>query len=168
MVIGVVLTCAGCAVAVAFGPNEVLEATIPQLVGFWTATPWIVYLSFVICLAVAAQLTYNRYSALIASGKRPWAHTKVLPVAFSMSSALVGTQSVVQAKCLAELLPILFDGSNIFIHWYTWMVIILFVTQLAVWLSRLTEALNYFDPLFIIPLLQVRAHVCQPRRRMWT
>lgn len=36
----------------------------------------------------------------------------VMPLAYAICSAIVGTQSVVQAKCLSELLTMTFQGEN--------------------------------------------------------
>jgi len=144
----------GSSLAVGLGPNAVFTFTIPKLVDFWTSPTWNAYLILVMCLAIIAQGTNMRYKRLLAQGQHPPYANKVLPLTFAMSSALIGTQSVVQAKCLSEVVEQLGCGINIFSYYYTYISIVLFLTQVAVWLYRLTLALSYFDPLFIIPLLQ--------------
>lgn len=61
-----------------------------------------------------------------------------------------------QAKCLAELL----QGSlptvyPVFLHWFTYVALVAWVGLVVVWLYRMNEALGLYDPIFIIPLLQV-------------
>ena len=155
MINGVVLVMVGCSTAVGLGPTSVFKFTIQDLVDYWTSTAWILYLWLVIMLTIGAECTYFYYNEQIRKTGRapPYAKT-VLPVSFAMSSALIGTQSVVQAKALSECLEQLFKGVIVFKHLYFWMALFLFVSLVAVWLFRLTKALEFFDPLFIIPLLQ--------------
>ena len=75
----------------------------------------------VIILAAGSQATYTIYRRLTDAGESPPHAGKVLPFTFAMSSALVGTQSVVQAKGLSELLEQAFSGVNIFRYWFFWM-----------------------------------------------
>ena len=157
MVRGVMLVVFGCACAVGLGPNKVFEFTLPTLVDFWAEPAWCGYLVGVMILAAAAQGVNMLYTDLIERGKSPPYANKVLPVTFALSSALIGTQSVVQAKCLSECLEqALAHSVNIFGYWYFWITLFLFGSLVAVWLFRLTEALRLFEPLFIIPMLQVR------------
>ena len=44
---------------------------------------------------------------------------------------------------------------NVFHFYYFYIALFLFVSLVAVWLARLTKALEFFDPIFIIPMLQV-------------
>ena len=70
-------------------------------------------------------------------------------------SAIVGTQSVLQSKCLAELLKATFEGDNQFTHWFLYVILLGFLAGLSFWLYRMNAALKKFDGLIIIPLLQV-------------
>jgi len=145
----------GCGMAVGMGPNKVYEFTLPMLVDFWTEPAWCSYLVGIMILAAVAQGLHTLYTHLVQRGRSPPYQKKVLPVTFAMSSALVGTQSVVQAKCLSECLEQLTAHKvNIFGYWYFWIALFLFISLVAVWLFRLTKALEHFDPLFIIPMLQ--------------
>ena len=64
-----------------------------------------------------------------------------------------------QAKCLSEVIEQLGNGINIWLYTYTYLTLTLFATETAVWLYRLTIALTLYEPLFIIPLLQVRRSI---------
>ena len=83
----------------------------------------------------------------------------MLPVTYATFSALFGTFSVVQAKVLSELVTLQLEGSsNIFWGsdaWFTYVTLVAWLAFVGVWLFRMNEALSLYDPLFIIPLLQV-------------
>lgn len=82
----------------------------------------------------------------------------VLPVTYATFSALFGTIAVVMAKVLSELVTLWITGTDIFFGgdaWFTWATLVAWIAFVAVWLFRMNEALSLYDPLFIIPLLQV-------------
>jgi hypothetical protein len=84
----------------------------------------------------------------------------VRPVTYSLVSALVGTQSVLQSKCFAELVKATINGDNQFNQVFVYFVIVNFVCGLSFWLYRMNMALKMFDGLIIIPLLQVFWTTC--------
>ena len=65
----------------------------------------------------------------------------------------MGTQSTLQAKCLSELLSAL--DPTALTDSLTYLTLFGFVGGTAFWLYRMNEALALFEPLFIIPVLQV-------------
>merc|ERR1712232_411734 len=77
----------------------------------------------------------------------------VLPITYTLYSAIVGTQQCVQAKCLAELVEALLLGANIFTHWFTYAVLVAWIFMAAFWVRRLNNALSMYDPQFFIPLM---------------
>ena len=64
-------------------------------------------------------------------------------------------QSVLQAKCLSELLGKTMRGDNQLKNPFTWGVLVLWFLLMLFWLSRMNLALKMFDGVFIIPVLQV-------------
>ena len=83
----------------------------------------------------------------------------VRPLTFALSSALAGSMCVVQAKSMSELVELIFstDGFGpVLGDWLFWFDLSLLFVFLFTWLSRLNAALAKYDPLFIIPLVQVR------------
>jgi hypothetical protein len=82
------------------------------------------------------------------------ASSTVLPVMYSLSSSMIGSISVLQAKCISELLETLGNGCNVFVEGMTYLVIGLFLSTVGFWLYRLNSALGKYDPLFIIPSIQ--------------
>jgi len=116
---------------------------------------YLAYLALMILLLVVLHVIYTRLESRQKSG-RPIKHSAVImPFVYSIWSALFGTQSVVQAKILAELLAVHTSGyENIFREWFTYMTVVIWFMTVVIWLQRLSKALETFDPLFIIPLLQ--------------
>ena len=57
----------------------------------------------------------------------------------------------------SELVEIVFtDGLGAVLgDWFFWLVLVLLLFFLFIWLSRLQQCLAKYDPLFIIPLVQV-------------
>lgn len=108
-----------------------------------------------ITLLVVLYVIYRRLATMQKNG-RPIKHSAVImPCVYSVWSALIGTQSVVQAKILAELLAVHTSGNdNIFRDWFTYATVAIWMITTVIWLRRLSKALETFDPLFIIPLLQ--------------
>lgn len=97
----------------------------------------------------------------MAAGARPEGLPRaayVLPVTYATFSALFGTISVVLAKVLSELVTLWAQGTDIFFGgdaWFTWVTLVGWLGFVGVWLFRMNEALSLYEPLFIIPLLQV-------------
>ena len=112
------------------------------------------------------------------------AENHVKPWTYATFSAIFGTLSVVQAKVLSELLMLqVTNEENVFwgrLWWFTYATLFGWLLLTAVWLYRMVgvslqlyfdtniysqgfsltttkqnEAIRFFDPLFIIPLLQV-------------
>lgn len=110
---------------------------------------------FVVTLLVVLQIAFDRFELAIVE-KRPIKYTyQAVPLIYSVWSALFGTQSVVQAKVLAELLEVQSRGKeNIFTSWFLYFTIMMWLSTVVVWLKRLNNALKKFNPLLIIPLLQ--------------
>jgi hypothetical protein len=76
-----------------------------------------------------------------------------LSLAYVFFDLQVGTQSTLQAKCLSELAAAL-DASALGDS-VTYLTLLGFLGGTAFWLYRMNEALALFEPLFIIPVLQV-------------
>lgn len=169
MKVGSALTAVGVGIAVGCGPMSVFEFSIEDLLCFWRDPMW---LAFVGCAYAAALLIMAYWyvadqqvqrSLEPGATARPWRFSlTLLPVAYALSSALIGTQSVVQAKCMSEIASMLFAGQAAAIGtaWLTYVVLAYFIVTVAFWLYRLHDALGKYQTLFIIPLLQSSYIVC--------
>ena len=155
MVAGTCLTVTGTVMAVQFSSKETLDLDTEDIKKLYHNPA---YLSYLIIMGVMIAVLHFIYRKLDdwKRANNPAKHSEVtLPCVYSVSSALFGTQSVVQAKVLAELLAVQSNGDeNIFRSWFTYVTLIIWLLTVVVWLKRLTQALKKFNPLFIIPMLQ--------------
>ncbi|GMH95329.1 hypothetical protein TrVE_jg9083 [Triparma verrucosa] len=154
---GTGITLAGTLLAVAFSSKVALQLTLDDLQALWLEPAWILYLIMMGGAIVGLHLFYKIYEKKQLEGNPLPNSNVIMPIVYSVWSALFGTLSVSQAKVLGELLAINGDGvcqSNVFAHWFTYVTIITWLLTVSVWLHRLNDALGKFNPLFIIPLLQ--------------
>lgn len=79
------------------------------------------------------------------------------PVCFAAASAMVGTQAVVQAKCVSEILlhRKTFGYNPGALWWFPIAVLVLLIFSQVFWLVRMQLALTLFSGAVIIPCLQV-------------
>jgi len=78
-----------------------------------------------------------------------------MPICYALFSTIIGTQSVVQAKCLSELLQLTLKGENQLTNPFTYGVLAAWLLSTVYWVHRMNRALSKFPGLFVIPLLQV-------------
>ncbi|KAL7548630.1 hypothetical protein ACHAWF_011908 [Thalassiosira exigua] len=155
MMAGTCLTVTGTVMAVQFSSKETLDLNTSDIKKLYGNPAYVTYLILMGGAVVVLQIVYRKLNERKKDG-RPVKHSDVvLPCVYSVSSALFGTQSVVQAKVLAELLAVHGSGEeNIFRSWFTYLTLVIWISTVLVWLKRLNDALKMFNPLFIIPLLQ--------------
>ncbi len=109
--------------------------------------------------ALALHLACSKkVKAAEASGGKtppPRGHRFVLPVTFTLYSALLGgAQMIVHSKVFAELLSMAFQGDvAVFTGWLLWVELALIVGCGILWVYKLTVCLGMYDPLLILPLM---------------
>jgi len=152
MYFGTFTTVLGTILAVSFSSKIGARIeVIADLARLWGNGLWISYLIFISLLTMALYATNKYYE-----GKGATQSSKnTMAVIYAVISALYGTLSVVFAKLLAELLDLQAQGISIFTHWFTYITLISWLLLMSFWLVRLNNALRYYNPLIIIPLLQV-------------
>lgn len=156
MMAGTFLTVAGTVMAVQFSSKETLDLDTEDIKKLYGNPAYQIYLVIMALMLVALHLAYRKLEEKNKIERTIKKSDVIMPCIYSVWSALVGTQSVVQAKVLAELLAVHSNGKeNIFKSWFTYTTIVLWIMTVLVWLKRLNDALEIFNPLFIIPLLQV-------------
>ena len=156
MLSGVTLTICGTVLCVVFGPTDERCFGVNDLVGLDQAAWW-VYLVASLGLATAAHMVHESYARAVASGHRPKYAVYVMPISFSVSSALFGgSQMIVHSKAVAELfeLQVQMVEPIPLAHWFFWLELVLLSTTGIYWMLRMNTSLGLYDPLFIIPLLQ--------------
>ena len=122
-----------------------------------TNTAYHIYLVFAFVLWAITDYTYRLYhKRRIEENKLMWKHNFMEPFCYSMSSAIVGTQAVLNSKCMSMLLQVTIRGQkNEFKSWYIYFIVITWVMLVSYWLNRLDKGFALFPPLFIIPVMQV-------------
>jgi hypothetical protein len=85
-----------------------------------------------------------------------WNHSFIEPLAYAISSTIIGTQAVLNSKSLALLIGATTAGTkNEFGFWYVYLMLGTWLVLVVFWLRRLDLGLSLFPPLFIIPVMQV-------------
>jgi len=116
------------------------------------------YLIIALFLWFFTNSTYLKYYKSRVVDRKPllWNHSFVEPFCYATSSAIVGTQAVLNSKCLALLIQATLTGTkNEFLDWYIYFILVLWLLLVSYWLNRLDKGLELFPPLFIIPVMQV-------------
>ena len=157
MLCGVVLTIVGTVFCVVFGSGDARCFNIAELQSFWGQPLWIVYLCTTILAAIGAHAVHERYARAAAAGARLRNAQYVMPVAFAVSSALLGgAQMIVHSKAVAEIMELQFQMIQPLplAHHFFYVEMVLLSGTGIFWLYRMNKSLGLYDPLFIIPLLQ--------------
>jgi hypothetical protein len=144
----------GNALVVFFSSHTSVIYTADDLIRFYD-TDFRVYLCFLIAILLFFRYSYINLDKRVKMGEVIAHSALILPLLYAVMSAIVGTQSVVQAKCLSILLRATMDGENQLGNWFTYFVIFMWLAATSFWLTRMNKALSMFDGLFIIPVLQV-------------
>lgn len=157
MVVGTVLTVAGTVLAVTSGSHSAQTFTIEDLLDHWRAPGWIAFVVMLAMMTICCLLAYRVYDRKKAEGKPLPGHWLVSPICYAAFSAAIGTQSVVHVKCLSELLELwttTTEGVDIWVHWYTYVTILAWLSMILTWIYLLNKAIAFYDPLFMLPLMQ--------------
>ena len=156
VVVGVAMIVGGVVTVVLNGSHGSVSYSVPHLMDLYaTNQAYLVFLIFAGGGAVVLRYTERAYSKRQRQG-RPWSGSEtIIPVTYAAFSAIFGTQSVVQAKGLMMALQLTLAGNNQFKHPFVWAMLGWWAVCSYVWLARMGKALRRFDPMFIIPLLQV-------------
>jgi magnesium transporter len=144
----------GLTLAIIFSNHSTQLYTTQDLLDMYTPD-YILFMTFVVVFMLFLHAVYMVYTVNEEVGTPLPGNHLIRPVTYAMVSATVGTQSVLQSKCLAELIKATFEGVNQFDKPFVYIIIAIFAFGLSFWLYRMNAALKKFDGLLIIPLLQV-------------
>jgi hypothetical protein len=119
-------------------------------------TPYHAYLVIAGVFWFACHFTYTHYFKVrTKEGRLLWQHSFIEPFAFTISSAIVGTQAVLLSKCMSMLIQASAISYNEFERPTVYVVLVAWLFLVAFWLRRLDLGLSLYPPLFIIPVMQV-------------
>lgn len=152
---GTMLIVAGQALIIIYSPHASKSYTVPELQGLYIEPVFLGYLAAKLGGAGLLGALYHVYTDREGQHSPLPGSRLVRPSSYAMLSALIGTLSVLQAKCLSELLRSSIRGNNQLTYPFTYAVLLLWLSATAFWLYRMNLGLKLFDGVFIIPVLQV-------------
>ncbi|GMP29936.1 hypothetical protein CsSME_00004836 [Camellia sinensis var. sinensis] len=79
----------------------------------------------------------------------------LLPFSYAIVSGAVGSCSVLFAKSLSNLLRLSMSGGYQLHSWFTYSMLLLFLSTAGFWMARLNEGLSLFDAILIVPMFQI-------------
>lgn len=154
MVVSTVIILGGIVLVVMFSPSVNPDFDVKQLKALYTRRAFHIYAATLVVLAGGLTTMYTRYRAHFLQAKPLPRDLLVRSTSYAMASAVLGTQSTLQAKILSELL-VTDNAVASLRNWFTYVTLVAFVGSTCFWLYRMNHALALFDPLFIIPVLQI-------------
>jgi hypothetical protein len=158
MLIATLSIVAGNIMVVIFSNHEAQHYTSDKLIRLYvTNTAYQVYLCLAFLLWAFTAWLYSSYfhSRMVLRQLR-WNHSFIEPLAYAISSTIIGTQAVLNSKSLALLIGATTAGTkNEFGFWYMYLMLSTWLVLVVFWLRRLDLGLSLFPPLFIIPVMQV-------------
>eukprot|EP00798_Chlamydomonas_sp_ICE-L_P025205 gene25205-10848_t len=172
----------GCILLVIFGSHESTTYDVEQQIELYNEPLYITYLVMAFVFAFGSYVAYmqgknvasiNLNLNLVSVSSRecikegirqpkflPGTRMKsfwiqIMPVAYSIYSGLIGTQSVVFSKSLSMLLRLSFNGDNQMKSWFTYVMLLCFLITAFFFMSRLNQGLGMFPAMLIVPLMQI-------------
>lgn len=157
MIISTASIVVGNTLVVLFSDHAAVLYSSEQLLTLYrTNTAYQAYLVVAFVMWALAHYTYTTYyKSRMLNKKFLWQHQFLEPFSFALSSAIMGTQAVLQSKCMSILIQDSARGDNEFKKPTIYVVLVAWLCFVAYWLNRLNKGLELFPPLFIIPVLQV-------------
>lgn len=131
--------------------------TLECLLTLYERTEFIVYIIgtfFLVALLYAATRYLEKLRANDIDGEKYKKWRKFHPICPAALSGFIGAQSVLFAKCSAELIKKTFQGDNQFANWQTYIIILCMFFTIFNQLHWLANGLRLFDAVLIIPVFQ--------------
>lgn len=153
----------GCILVVVFAEHTSELFTSDDMINLYkTNTGYHAYLVVAFVLWVANTLCYRYYYHIrcthmpASERKLLYGHTFIEQFTYSTAAAIGGAQAVLNSKCMAILLKVSSTGEkNEFKFWWLWFILSTWILLVVYWVNRIDTGLKYYDPQFIIPVLQV-------------
>lgn len=70
------------------------DYTVPRLQTFWAQPPWLAYITTVLAITFVAEVTFRVHDRAFRYGRPLKHHRAIMPMSYSFSSVLIGTQVV--------------------------------------------------------------------------
>jgi len=129
-----------------------------DLMDLYVTPSFLAYGSCVILVLIILYVLVSRYESIRDKfGKHSDEYMKVIKLHrffVPLFSSLIGSQSIIFAKSIAELLKMTARGNNQFIFWETYLLMISMVITIFTQIHWLAKGLKYFDAVYCIPIFQ--------------
>ena len=159
MIIATFLIVSGNVLVVIFADHAAQLVTSDDMINLYkTNTIYQGYMVVAFFLWLVTNAIYRHYHHSRVVRREPllWNHNFLEPFCYATSSAIIGTQAVLNSKCMAILIQVTIAGTkNEFTFWYIYFILGIWLLLVSYWLNRLDKGLELFPPLFIIPVMQV-------------
>ncbi|XP_077229665.1 magnesium transporter, putative (DUF803) [Tasmannia lanceolata] len=142
---------------VAFGNHQSPVFTAEQLVEKYSNLVFLLYCIILMFIVLVNHSVYRRGEILVSvSGHDLSSYWRMLlPFSYATVSGAVGSCSVLFAKSLSNMLRLTMS-SNYQLHtWFTYSMLLLFLSTAGFWMARLNEGLSLFDAILIVPMFQI-------------
>lgn len=155
---GTALIVVGSGISVAFASHEDTTYRVDDLFNFYTRARFGIYGLSVVLFMTALWFAIQYFeNEKIAHGDRgPYARLqKYHRFCYSALSGTVGAQSVLFAKCIAELLVNSIQGHGVlFAFWQTYVLLFCMGITVVLQIKWLNKGLKLFDALYVVPVFQ--------------
>ncbi|KAJ4974949.1 hypothetical protein NE237_008123 [Protea cynaroides] len=142
---------------VAFGNHQSPVYTPEQLAEKYSNVMFLLYCLILILVVAVHHYIYRRGEQLLAISGHDISHywNMLLPFSFAVVSGAVGSCSVLFAKSLSNLLRLTMSNGYQLHSWFTYSMVLLFLSTAGFWMARLNEGLALFDAIVIVPMFQI-------------
>ncbi|KAL5700532.1 hypothetical protein ACHQM5_025961 [Ranunculus cassubicifolius] len=141
---------------VAFGNHQSPVYTPEQLADKYSNFVFLLYCLMLIFVVVFNHYIYRRGEHLMSiSHELSTCWRMLVPFSYAMVSGAIGSCSVLFAKSLSNLLRLTMSSEYEFHSWFTYSMVLLFLSTAGFWMARLNEGLFLFDAILIVPMFQI-------------
>ncbi|CAI9758517.1 unnamed protein product [Fraxinus pennsylvanica] len=142
---------------VAFGNHQSPVYTPEQLAEKYGNATFLIYCLILVLIVGLHHSVYRRGEFLFTNPGndiQPYWHM-LLPLSYAIVSGAVGSCSVLFAKSLSNLLRLSISTGYQLHSWFTYSMLISFLSTAGFWMARLNEGLSLFDVMLIVPMFQI-------------
>ncbi|XP_055803433.1 probable magnesium transporter NIPA8 isoform X2 [Solanum dulcamara] len=136
----------------------VMEVYTPeQLAEKYSNITFLLYCLTLVLVVALHHSIYKRGELMLAvpmNESKPYWHM-LLPFSYAVVSGAVGSCSVLFAKSLSNLLRLSMSSGYSLHSWFTYSMLLLFLSTAGFWMARLNEGLSFFDAILIVPMFQI-------------
>nr|GMC55624.1 probable magnesium transporter NIPA8 isoform X1 [Ipomoea batatas] len=142
---------------VAFGNHQSPVYTPEQLAEKYSNITFLLYCLILVLVVAFHHSVYRRGELLLnvpGNDLKPF-WQMLLPFSYAIVSGTIGSFSVLFAKSLSNLLRLSISNSYLLHSWFTYSMLLLFLSTAGFWMARLNEGLSRFDAILIVPMFQI-------------